>query len=266
MGLSMSSPPAFEDPVPGEVRTDVCLVHGWGFGPQVWAPLLPALPAHWRVHVLRLPGYGGEPEPPAGATLDDHVDTLLAQAPPGRSAWIGWSLGGMAAMQLAWRQPHRVETVVLLATNARFAAAPDWQVGVPAAHLAGIAALLERTDAPTTLQYFARLAARGGADSDAVQRQLEAHGCRGPAPSKATLRAGLELLGRIDLRAACAGLLPPAIAVAGDRDPLVPLSACDRMRVLNPRLRILIARGAGHALFLTHPRMVAEAATEALQR
>ncbi|MCG3201370.1 MAG: Pimeloyl-[acyl-carrier protein] methyl ester esterase [Gammaproteobacteria bacterium] len=265
MELSMSSPPAFDDPAPDEAHTDVCLVHGWGFGPQVWAPLLPRLPAHWRVHVLRLPGYGGEPEPLADADLDDQVDSLLAQAPPGRSAWIGWSLGGMAAMQLAWRQPHRVERLMLLATNARFAAAPDWPAGVPAADVAAIAALLERTDVPTALHYFARLIARGGADSEAVQRQLEARGYQGPAPSKKTLRVGLDLLARSDLRAACAALLPPAIAVAGDRDPLVPLSAIDRMRVLNPRLRILIAQGAGHALFLTHPQVVAEAAAADLQ-
>lgn len=262
MGLSMPSPPAFEDGVQTAARRDVCLVHGWGFGPQVWAPLRPRLPPHWRVRALCLPGYGGEPVPGPEATLDDLVDALLAQASPGRSSWIGWSLGGMAAMHLAWRHPHRVETLVLLAANARFATAPDWPTGIPGAEVSAIAALLERTDVPTTLRYFARLIARGGPDPEAVRRQLEAVATEGPTPSKKTLRAGLDLLARSDLRAACAGLLPPAIAVAGDRDRLMPLSGIDRMRDLNPRLRRLVAEGAGHALFLTHPQAVLAAAAD----
>lgn len=265
MDLSMPWPPAFEDGAPVATRREVCLVHGWGFGPQVWAPLLPMLPPHWRVHALRLPGYGGEPDPGPAASLDDHVDAVLAQAPPGRSAWIGWSLGGMAAMHLAWRHPHRVETLVLLAANARFVTAPDWPTGIPDAEISAIAALLERTDVPTTLRYFARLIARGGADSETVQRQLEAAATEGPTPSEKTLRTGLDLLARSDLRAACAGLLPPAIAVAGDRDRLVPPSGIDRMRILNPRLRRLVAEGAGHALFLTHPQAVLEAVAELLR-
>lgn len=265
MDSSMPSPPAFERAVPAEAPLDVCLVHGWGYGPRVWAPLRPLLPAPWRVHLLRLPGYGGEPDPGAGAVLDDHVEALLAQAPPGRSAWIGWSLGAMACMQLAWRHPHRVATLVLLAANARFTAAPDWPAGVPGADVAAIATLLERTDVPTTLRYFARLIDPDGAGSGAVRRRLEAGARAEPTPSKATLRAGLDLLARSDLRAACAGLISPAVLVAGDRDPLVPVAAIDRMRALNPRLRGLVAEGAGHALLLTHPQAVLEAAAEALQ-
>jgi len=265
MDFSMPSPPAFEKAVPAEAAVDVCLVHGWGYGPQVWAPLRSLLPPHWRVHLLRLPGYGGEPEPGPGAVLDDHVDALLAQAPPGRSSWLGWSLGGMACMQLAWRHPHRVQALVLLAANARFTAAPDWSAGVPGADLAAIATLLERSDAPTTLRYFARLIAPDGAGSGAVRRWLEAGARQEPTPSKATLRAGLDLLARSDLRAACAGLRSPATVVAGDRDPLVPVAAIDQMRVLNPRLRSFLAEGAGHALLLTHPQAVLHAAAEVLQ-
>jgi pimeloyl-ACP methyl ester esterase len=204
------------------------------------------------------------PEPSSGVSLDACIESLLAQAPRGRSVWMGWSLGGMVAMQLSRNFPQRVEALVLLAANARFAAAPDWPCGVRAEELGAVAALLDRTDVPTTLRYFGRLAARGGPEPQRLQQQLYMRLETDATPSRATLKAGLELLSDTDLRATCARLSPPTVVIVGDRDPLLPVAAVDHMRALNPRLHTLTVRGAGHALLLTHPRAVLEAAAQVL--
>jgi pimeloyl-[acyl-carrier protein] methyl ester esterase len=202
------------------------------------------------------------PEPACDIGLDGYVENLLAQAPRGRSFWMGWSLGGMVAMQLARRHPYRVEALILLAANVRFTSAPDWPCGVPADDLRAISALLHRTDAATTLRYFARLVGRGAPEPQRVQQQLQTSIGAGSTPTSATLSAGLELLSDADLRTTFAHLSQPTVVIVGDRDPLVPASAADHMRALNPRLQTVTVHGAGHGLPVTHPEAVFEAATK----
>lgn len=54
--------------------------------------------------------------------LDDELDRLAAMAPE-PTWWVGHSLGGIVALQLAARHPEAVAGLVLLAANARAAAA-----------------------------------------------------------------------------------------------------------------------------------------------
>ena len=262
MRLSMPSPPRSETTAPGGQPVDVCMVHGWGFGPEVWDPLVGLFPARWRPHRLRLPGYGGMPEPACDIGLDVCVDSLLAQAPRGRSIWMGWSLGGMVAMQLAGSHPLRVEALMLLTANVRFTSAPDWPCGVPADELRAISALLDRVDVAATLRYFGRLVARGAAEPLRVQQRLQTSLESAGTPSRATLKAGLELLRATDLRTTFARLSRPTVAIVGDRDPLLPASAAEHMRALNPRLQTVTVHGAGHALPVTHAEAVLDAAAK----
>jgi pimeloyl-ACP methyl ester carboxylesterase len=52
------------------------------------------------------------------AQLDEEVDRLAAQTSV-PAIWLGHSLGGILALQLARRHPHKVAGLVLLASNAR---------------------------------------------------------------------------------------------------------------------------------------------------
>jgi pimeloyl-[acyl-carrier protein] methyl ester esterase len=120
-------------------------------------------------------------------------------------------------------------------------------------------------DAPTTLRYFAKLVARGAPEPQRVQQQLRTSIETGSTPSRATLNAGLELLSTADLRTTFARLSQPTVVIVGDRDPLLPASAADHMRALNPRLQTVTVHGAGHALPVTHPEAVLEAAAKVVR-
>ena len=51
--------------------------------------------------------------------IDDEVDRLARLAGDGAAVWLGHSLGGIVALHLALRHPHRVTALVLLGANAR---------------------------------------------------------------------------------------------------------------------------------------------------
>lgn len=67
-----------------------------------------------RFHVVApdLPGYGESPREPPWS-LERYLDDVLALAPE-RARWIGMSFGGRLLLELAAREPERVERAVLL--------------------------------------------------------------------------------------------------------------------------------------------------------
>ncbi len=67
-----------------------------------------------RFHVVApdLRGYGNSPHDPPWS-IDRYVDDVLALA-PARARWIGMSFGGRLVLELAAREPERVERAVLL--------------------------------------------------------------------------------------------------------------------------------------------------------
>ncbi|WP_372881666.1 alpha/beta fold hydrolase [Psychromonas sp.] len=67
------------------------LLHGWGVNSAVWKPVLEPLSAHFRVHLIDLPGFG-DSEELVNYSLDAMLDNILQVVPEG-AIWCGWSLG-----------------------------------------------------------------------------------------------------------------------------------------------------------------------------
>src|SRR5262249_23702615 len=109
---------------------DLALIHGWAMHGGIFAPLLPRLAEHFRVHVVDLPGHGysaasAEPIGPARCAAQ-----LLELVPP--AIWAGWSFGGLVALRAALAAPESVRGIVEIAASPFFVSAPDWPHGVPA--------------------------------------------------------------------------------------------------------------------------------------
>lgn len=233
------------------------LLHGWAMHSGVFGPLVDALVDDFELHLVDLPGHGRSGDSPVPLALRDAAEAV-ADVVPERALWLGWSLGGLVALQAAAAMPGRVRGLVMLAASPRFVRGADWPAGMDPAVFRGFGSELGR-DYRGTLDRFLMLEAQG---SDHVREELRllraevfAHG----EPGEAALRDGLALLEDTDLRDALPDLPMPSLWLAGRRDRLVSPAAMQAAAALAPDARFHeVARG-GHAPFLTHAPEVAQA-------
>lgn len=229
---------------------DVVLVHGWGMHAGVWEDVAEALLDHYRVTVLDLPGHGYSRAAGAGHDLAD-LAALVAAAVPGPAAWVGWTLGGLVAQQVAISDPARVTRLVLVNSTPCFVQRADWPHGIARPVLHRFAAEL-RQDYRAVLRRFIALEVHGSEHASAQLHQLKAMLFQHGEPDVAALEDGLAILENADLRAALSTLLCPTLLLMGQRDQLVPAAAgiatCQHL----PNGRVQVFPRAGHAPFFSH--------------
>jgi len=232
---------------------DIVLLHGWGSGSQSWQPLIPALQNIANVIALDLPGFGESQSIPE-FTLDAVVPLIAAQLPE-KCMLIGWSLGGMLAVQIAARYPQKISHLITLAANVKFVASRDYETAMPL--------VVNRqfnksfvSDPQATLKLFSGLLAQGDANERALLKQVRAL----VEPDKMNLnwQQALELLSQLDNREAFAQLTLPGLHVLAEKDDLVPAVAAQSLTQLNPQQSVQVISGAAHALHWSQPVLVAQ--------
>ncbi|MGH8029540.1 MAG: alpha/beta fold hydrolase, partial [Arenimonas sp.] len=88
------------------------LLHGWAMHGGIFAPLVDALRERFTLHLVDLPGHGRARDSVQPLQLAP-VAEALADALP-RAPWVGWSLGGLVALQVAQARPERVRGLAML--------------------------------------------------------------------------------------------------------------------------------------------------------
>lgn len=247
------------------------LVHGWAMHGGIFAPLLPALAASRTLHIVDLPGHGFSPWPMASGddakadadtaaqVLQSWVTEITAAVPT--APWLGWSLGGLVGLAAARGNPARVTGVVAVSTTPRFTRSEDWSCAMQPSMFDAFTSGLE-SDAQATVARFLALEAQGSEHLRDTLRELRAQLGTRPAADIHALRAGLRLLGGIDLRSELQSLRVPTLWIGGRRDRLVPPDAVSAAAALTLDAAALILPNSGHAPFLTETDGLAHAVLE----
>lgn len=225
-------------------------LHGWGTHSVVWTETVAALATTHAVTAIDLPGFGRSRAAGAMRTLPQMAESVVA-ASPANAVWLGWSLGGMVALQAASLHPEMIRALVLVATTPRFVQGPEWPHALPAHVLAQFADDLT-TDYRAAVQRFVVLQAGRGEGARAVAKRLRRDLFRYGEPSPEALAGGLRILRDTDLRSLCAVVACPGLAILGARDTLVPSAVGAELQRLCPGWMIHIVPGSGHAPFLSH--------------
>jgi pimeloyl-[acyl-carrier protein] methyl ester esterase len=232
------------------------LLHGWAMHSGLFAPLADALRRHYTLHLVDLPGHGRARTDERPFALAPVAAGLAAMLP--RAIWLGWSLGGLVALQAAQAHPWRVRGLAMLAAPPRFCRGADWPAGMDPAVFEQFAADLDR-DYAGTLDRFLALEAQGSDHMRAELRTLrqQVHAVGDPAPR--ALAEGLAILHDADLREGLPRLAMPSLWIGGRRDRLVAPAAMQAAAASAPGATHVEIAGAGHAPFLTHADAVVAA-------
>jgi pimeloyl-[acyl-carrier protein] methyl ester esterase len=235
------------------------MLHGWAMHGGIFEPLSARLEKHFTLHLVDLPGHGLSADSDIALELPAIAAHVAAHTPP--ALWLGWSLGGLVALQAALQCPDAVRGLVMLCSSPRFVRSADWPQGMDGRVFLGFADELAK-DYRQTIDRFLQLEAQGSDhmrdEIRLLREQVFAHG----EPSPQRLREGLLLLRDTDLRAELPNLSAPSLWIAGRRDRLVSPPS---MQVSAARVRdanYLRIEHGGHAPFLTHADDVADAITK----
>ncbi|AGB84524.1 MULTISPECIES: pimeloyl-ACP methyl ester esterase BioH [Serratia] len=238
----------------GEGDRDLVLLHGWGLNAEVWGCALTRLAPHFRLHLVDLPGYGRS-QGFGALTLAQMAEILLAQAPQ-QAWWLGWSLGGLVASQIALTQPQRVDGLITVASSPCFSARDDWP-GIRPEILSGFQHQLSE-DFQRTVERFLALQTLGTESARQDARTLKSVVLNQPMPSVEVLNGGLDILRTADLRRRLAEVRCPMLRIYGYLDGLVPRKVATLVDELAPASRSVVVAKAAHAPFISHPDEFAE--------
>jgi pimeloyl-[acyl-carrier protein] methyl ester esterase len=238
------------------------LIHGWGMHGGMWKNAAEKLAQNFSVMAVDLPGHGfsvgrdsSRHNDDVGMNPDLYLDAIVEELSGQFDeplAICGWSLGGQIALRWALRHPQQVSRLVMVASTPCFVRQADWEHALNAEILGEFAADL-RQNYMQTLRRFLSLQMRGSEQERETLAVLRESLFSRGEPDLDALQAGLEILRGCDLRSALPKVKQPALAVAGQRDTLIPLQAAQYLASNMPNGRLAVIAGAAHAPFLSHP-------------
>jgi poly(3-hydroxyalkanoate) depolymerase len=229
------------------------LCNGFGASLEMLEPFVDALDPQRAIIRFDMPGLGGSPAPVLPyhlATTAPLLSGILDRLGYQQADVLGISWGGGPAQQFALRCPARVRRLVLVAT------APG------ALMVPGYPRILLRMLTPRRRRdpgYTARIAGElfgGRVREDPSPARDLLHAVTRPGPARGSVYQLISLAGWTSLPR-LPRLRQPALILAGDDDPIIPLANARIMHRLMPRSELHIYHGGHLDLVLEAERMAA---------
>ncbi len=222
-------------------------LHGWGQSAKVWFAQTEHFSEQFDVHALNLPGHGGASD----AVADDWVEVLAKELPQQPAILVGWSLGGIMAMQLALKFPEKVVALALVATTPSFCMREGWASGASPELLEGFRAGAESREAKMLSRFFALMLHGDELPRPAFNRLAREAVDKAHPPSRAGMQAGLEILSETDLRGQIINIDKPVLILHGEQDAIVPFAAGEYLAAHIENAALISFAPCGHAPMLT---------------
>lgn len=256
-------------PLENSHKITLVLFHGWGLNSAVWQPLIESLPesftAAFNIVTIDLPGFGvnvnKEVRPYSLANICQSIAATIVQP----AIYLGWSLGGLVATEMALRYPEKVLALITVASSPRFLEEKvqseskplneePTQVIWPGIKANVLAAFHQQlhVNIEKTINGFLKIQAMGSLHIRQDIKQISELVFQHKMASEETLDQSLTLLESSDYREILKNITQPFLRLYGNADSLVPKSVIEKVNELAPKSDVHIFKQASHAPFISH--------------
>ena len=229
----------------------VVLLHAFPMSGAMWEPQVSALKP-FRVIIPDLRGFGGTPL--TSPWLMEHAAADVLESFEGKAAFVGLSMGGYVALQIAASAPERVSGLVLCDTRAE----PD--ANENKAKRAAAIDFVRKNGVDAFLTPFLK---------DAVHNQAAMAMLRGVAAKsspEAVMAALAALAARPDQVPGLSKITVPTSVLVGSQDKITPLPHSETIRSRIPGAELHVIPDAGHFSNAENPAAYNERLVSFLKR
>lgn len=244
-------------------KIPLVLIHGWGLNSAVWQPFIKNLPDEFTdafyIITLDLPGYGINVDKVVGTYSLANICKSIVDTIKQPAIYLGWSLGGLVATEMALSYPEQVLGLITVASSPRFTEERGEQAGVNQLLWPGIKpTVLDafhqqlHIDTKKTISGFLKIQAMGSPHIRQDIKQITLLIFQHQMANKMTLDQSLKLLENSDFRLRLQDITQPFLRLYGDADNLVPKAVIAQITQLAKNSEQYIFKQASHAPFISH--------------
>ncbi len=212
--------------------------------------MIQPLSVFFCITLIDLPGFGKSHDITG---LNYELNTVVQQVlevAPQQAIWLGWSMGGLIAAQVAIQAPEKIIKLITVASAPKFIKTNDWP-GTSLANLSQFAAALQ-SNYIETLTHFLRLQFYGtNVNTNKIQK-LVTELLQVKSPASQILEDSLQLLKTTDSRADLIKIQCPTLMMFGKWDAMIPVAVIEKIKLLQPAINHYIFTQASHTPFLSH--------------
>lgn len=190
---------------------DLVLLHGWGFNADLFNDLIETYKDQYRITKIDLPGHGRSDE--VAGEIDEWCDEII-KILPNKPILLGWSLGGLLAINIA--RKVQISKLILVASSPNFVQNDHWKFGIDADNFKQFSDALQ-LNLSKGLKRFVSLQTQDKSTLKLLNQSIDQF----PA-STIALNQGLEMLLSTDLTEKFLALNINMKIILGRKDTLIP--------------------------------------------